>query len=185
MVDFSFSSVKTRWKHWNTQRLQLRHEIECGVVQLVTRCSRSFDTQLLSRRIELTIPSAPNRVSSDASMDVAWFSVGQWLLIGERDTLNRYARKIRTILSGDTALVVDLRHQMDVFQLSGPASTDVLSSHMSIDVARWADRESICMTTMCGEVTVFLQRLDGESRYRLIVDQSYADYLVGLLTGEV
>ena len=152
-----------------------------GVLQLVTR---SFDEAAhadLESRLGLNLPSEPNTTSRNGTMSIAWIAPGQWYaLLPEVDAVALNERWSAAI-AGTTALCLNMSDQLSVLQLRGSAASELLSSLVAIDVEVWAPNETRCLRTALTDFCVFLERLETDASFRLIVDQSYREIACALL----
>ena len=159
----------------------LTRDLTTGVLQLVTR---SFDKAAhaeLESRLGMSLPDEPNRVSRSGTTSVAWIAPGQWYaLLPEVDAVALNERWSAAI-ADTTALCLNMSDQLSVLQLRGTAASELLSSLVPIDIELWARNETRCLRTALTNFTVFIERLETDESFRLIVDQSYREIACALL----
>jgi len=135
----------------------------------------------LETALGATIPDVPNQVVSNGAVDIAWMAPGEWLLLGEASAVDALCVNAREALHGAMAIVAPLSHGKIAFRVSGEKARAVLSSLMPLDVHHRAFHPATSARSLLGECAAFVQKIDGAPTFRLVVDQSYAEYAFTLL----
>ena len=129
-------------------------------------------------------PVAPGRAVERGGISCAWLAPGEWLLVGDEAAVAAAAD--RCDAGGDMVLVVDLTHARACFLLSGPGARDALAAHCPLDLSDNAMPVCAATRSVFADTAFFLSRLadeDGSPSYRLIFDQTAADYVVRMIGG--
>lgn len=165
---------------WQGPGLELALESGLEVVRLCLGRQESPDraAQVLGG----ALPSARTIVWC-RTVEIAWLGPREWLLMG-RD-LTPVIGGLRDAYADGLALVTDVTHASASFVLSGPSARAALSAHCPLDIADHAFPKGVSARSLLGEAGVFVARLpDGEAGhpcFRLIVDQTLADYAVRMI----
>lgn len=160
----------------------LRQDVFFGVAKLIVGKIEPAQTAEIQSLLGTSLADKPNTVAHGDDLDIAWIAPHQWLLLGDETQIKKKCAAAKTLLAKDTALVVELTHARAVFQLSKPGARDVLASLCPLDLHARAFAPGRCASSLLGETGVFIQQCDDAPTFRVIVDQSYADYAWRLLS---
>jgi sarcosine oxidase subunit gamma len=114
---------------------------------------------------------------------VAWLAPGEWLVIGPEVELLAWIERVDK-RGDDDVLVVDLTHARVSFLLAGSGSRVTLATHCPLDLRSENIGIGAVARSLFGDAGLFLARLADQAdspRFRLIVDQTMAPYLIRLL----
>ena len=152
-----------------------------GIASIATRALSPEVRERLETALGATIPDVPNQVVSNGAVDIAWTAPGEWLLLGEESAVDALCAGAREALHGAMAIVAPLSHGKTAFRASGENARAILSSLMPLDFHHRAFHPATSARSLLGECAAFVQKIDGAPTFRLVVDQSYAEYAFTLL----
>lgn len=118
---------------------------------------------------------------------VSWLAPGEWLVTGSEADIQAALVRADSV-AGDSGLMTDLTHARASFVLSGMLARDTLAGLTPLDISDAALRIGGVARVPFGDTGMFLARLadlDGEPRFRIVVDQTMAAYAVRMLAGPV
>jgi sarcosine oxidase subunit gamma len=139
----------------------------------------------VERRLDLELPGK-GRCVEGQGIHCAWLGPDEWLLFGDEGDIRVVSKGLDADLKDELALVVDLTHGRATFIATGPAAAVRLSLGCPLDLRDASLRAGACARSLLGEAQMFLERLrdrDGAPAYRLVFDQTMADYALRLLLG--
>ena len=157
-------------------------EARIGVARVVTRMFSPKEESALGARLGLNEPTAPNTWTHNDGLDAAWIAPGQWLVFGKETRVKTFCKEAQVALAGDTAMVINMTDQLAAFRAIGSGAATILSSLIPIDLSVWTSESQRCGQTLFGECGVFVQALEDPGHFRVIVDQSFGPFFVGLLS---
>ncbi|MGW5718258.1 sarcosine oxidase subunit gamma [Amycolatopsis sp. NPDC003865] len=137
-----------------------------------------FRTQLTVRLREgdtlLGVPlPGPCTFTSGEAVDVLWMGPDEYLVLAEP---GRQA-ELEAALSRESAAVVDVSAQRNVFRLTGTHAADALAHGCSIDLE--VSPPGTCVQTLCARTGIVLMVRD--EGFTILVRQSFSDYFTAWL----
>lgn len=127
-------------------------------------------------------PSALSEIEP-GPVAIAWLAPGEWLVTGDEADVER-VRLHCAEAAGNLGLMVDITHARATFELSGSAARSVLAAHCPLDLGDEAMPVGAAKRSMFSDTGFFISRRtdrDGQPRFRLIFDQTMADYAERML----
>lgn len=156
------------------QNVEIIEERGIGFFRVLGHRFPSDMPEGLSTGLDLSAQPQPNQIVHGL-VSVAAVSRKERLLIGDETKLEQAAELFKEHL--DTSLlIVNATHQLASLNLSGPLARDVLAATTPLPFSKQSLRENQCCRTRFGETVVFVQRLEGASKFRLVFDQSMSEY---------
>ncbi|KAA5831309.1 sarcosine oxidase subunit gamma family protein [Saccharopolyspora hirsuta] len=132
--------------------------------------------------LDLALPHhEPNLVSGDETAAALWLGPDEWLLVGPDGRAPHLVAALDEALADSLGSTVDVSANRTALRLSGRMSREVLEKLCSIDLHPRAFTPGRCAQTMVGRAQVILWQLSPEPEYRLLVRNSFADYLANVL----
>ncbi|WP_162256393.1 sarcosine oxidase subunit gamma [Sphingomonas sp. Root710] len=139
-----------------------------------------------ARALGVVAPTALTEIES-APVSIAWMAPGEWLVIGPETDVERL-RQRSADAAGAFGLMVDITHGRTVFELSGSGARNVLAAHSPLDFGDTAMPVGTACRSLLSDAGFFISRRpdrDGEPCFRLIVDQTMADYAARMLRATI
>ena len=137
-----------------------------------------------------TLGIAAPAVSSEievAAIAFAWLAPGEWLVTGREEDVAAVCARCRNGV-GALGLMIDFTHARASFQLSGSDARSVLAAHSPLDVSHAAMPVGAAARSMFTDTGFFVSRRpdrDDQPTFRLIFDQTMAEYAGRLLSGTI
>jgi sarcosine oxidase subunit gamma len=162
----------------------LRPEPWLGVLKV--QLHRGDSDRAVAQAFGAELPPLGRSIHLKPSIDCAAIAPGEWLVTGNEPLVMAEAGRLRNLLQEVLALVTDLTDGHTSFTLSGPAAADRLAAVCPLDLRDATFPPGAVARSLLGAAGLFAARLpdqDGAPAFRLIVDQSAADYtarIVGL-----
>lgn len=152
-------------------------ETDLGILKL-----RTMVTDVDARLTEALGFLAPHLGSlrSDKGIDCTRIGPYEWLILGPTDALAAAQGRLATAFDDGTALLIDMSHGSRILRIEGADAIERINSCCDLDFAAFAG--GTATRTRFGDIAVVLIRHDDSPLFRLIADQSYADYLDLLLS---
>lgn len=132
-------------------------------------------------------PPGPGGSLVSAGLGVCWLAPGEWLLTGPEEELLIALERVQTT-AGDMGLATDRSDASTSFLLGGAEARDILAAVTPLDISEIAIGVGGVARAPLGETGMFIARLpdaSGQPRFRIIVDQTMADYAVRMLAGSI
>ncbi|MER8186091.1 sarcosine oxidase subunit gamma family protein [Kitasatospora sp. NPDC094015] len=149
--------------------------------QLDLRVRPGLATARVADALGAALPSEPNTVVVCGEQRVLWLGPDEWLLVGPDGGAPHAERRLRAALHGEVASLVDVSAHRTTLDLAGPAARTVLEKGCALDLHPRAFAPGRCAQTLVSKVNVIIDQLDPEPHYRLLVRNSYAQYLADWL----
>jgi len=165
-------------------QFRLRPEPDLGVFKVQLHADENKEG--LESTFEAIAPPTGRQTGLKGGLDCACIAPGEWLLIGPEVHVADLAVRLNSALEGSLALVTDLSDGRTGFILSGSAARDRLAAVCPLDLRDAVFPVGSATRSLVGEAALFVARLPdagGAPMFRLIVDQSTADYasrMIGL-----
>ncbi|MEV0699259.1 sarcosine oxidase subunit gamma family protein [Saccharopolyspora sp. NPDC050389] len=132
--------------------------------------------------LDLALPHhEPNLVSGDENTAALWLGPDEWLLVAPDGHAAELVTSVRHALADSLGSTVDVSANRTALRLSGPLSREVLEKICSLDLHPRSFTPGHCAQTLLGRTQAILWQLDPEPAYRILVRNSFADYLADLL----
>jgi len=163
-------------------QFRLRPEPDLGVLKVQLHADENKEG--LESTFEAIPPPTGRQIGLKGGLDCACIAPGEWLLIGSEAHVADLAVRLNSALEGSLALVTDLSDGRSGFILSGSSARDRLAAVCPLDVRDTAFPVGSATRSLVGEAALFVARLpdaDGAPVFRLIVDQSTADYALRMI----
>ena len=125
----------------------------------------------------LSLPTAPNTVSTGAGLTAFWLGPDEWLIVGSPGREGALAKDLREALAGQHFSVVDVTEARTVIAVSGRHALDALQKGTPLDLHPRVFRTGLCAQTGLSKANVILYRSSDEPRFEIYVTISFADYL--------
>jgi len=154
--------------------VSLRDERFIGLAKIISKSFSAEEDGETLRALRIAGELRPHHVMH-GNVSIAWISSRERLLIGEENILDNVLAALAERINS-TALFLRLNHQCVSMRLCGEGAREALSSLTPKDYHPDAFGVDRCARTLFGECGAFIQRLSGDSDFRLIIDQSYAVY---------
>lgn len=165
------------------------------MVEAEARPWRTVESELAIGKLRIAAPGAETRLSAalgcatpeagrmTGDPTLACLRVGpfEWLLLGDRATVEPALDRASAAFASDLALILDMTHGSHVLSLSGPRAIERVAAYCDLDLRPTAFPAGSATRTRFGDVAVTLVRLNDLPTFWLIADQSHADYLRRLL----
>ena len=132
----------------------------------------------VARVLEVSALPAPNEHCRTAFGDCLWLRPDEWLVAAAPNVGDSVLAALGDAVGDEDGAVVDISASRVVFELSGPATRDVLASCCPLDLHPRAFTQGRCAQSLIAKVPVLLQLVDGTPRWRLYIRPSLADYVV-------
>lgn len=127
-------------------------------------------------------PAAGQQVDVDG-LTIAWLAPGEWLICGDGAKVSAWLSSVE-IGTDEAALALDITHGRAIFLLKGSDARTVLGAHCPLDLADRQFRVGSVARSILGDTTMFIARLpdlESSPRFRVIVDQTMANYAARIL----
>jgi sarcosine oxidase subunit gamma len=118
---------------------------------------------------------------------IAWMAPGEWLATGPEVDVERLRQRCADA-AGALGLMVDITHGRAVFELSGEGACRALAAHSPLDFGDAAMPVGAACRSLLSDTGFFISRRpnrDGQPCFRLIVDQTMADYAARILRATI
>ncbi|MGW5645212.1 sarcosine oxidase subunit gamma [Saccharopolyspora sp. NPDC003752] len=136
--------------------------------------------------LDLALPHhEPNLVSGDENAAALWLGPDEWLLVAPDGRAAELVASARGALADSLGSTVDVSANRTALRLSGPLSREVLEKICSLDLHPRSFAPGRCAQTLLGRTQAILWQLTPEPAYRILVRNSFADYLADLLLDAV
>ncbi|MEV5538548.1 sarcosine oxidase subunit gamma family protein [Saccharopolyspora shandongensis] len=136
--------------------------------------------------LDLALPHhEPNLVSGDENAAALWLGPDEWLLVAPDGRAAELVASVRGALADSLGSTVDVSANRTALRLSGPLSREVLEKICSLDLHPRSFTPGHCAQTLLGRTQAILWQLTPEPAYRILVRNSFADYLADLLLDAV
>lgn len=125
----------------------------------------------------------PGCQSVSGPLAIAWLAPGEWLAAGPEAQLVAWLDRIEQ-RADDDVLAVEITHARASFTLSGRGSRTTLAAHCPLDLRPDRFPVGAAARSLLGDAGLFISRfVDVASgpRFRIVVDQTMANYVVRLL----
>jgi sarcosine oxidase, subunit gamma len=132
--------------------------------------------------LNLALPHhEPNRVSGDADGAALWLGPDEWLLVAPDGRADQLVASVREAVADSLGSTVDVSANRTTLRLSGPMAREVLEKICSLDLHPRSFAPGRCAQTNLGRTQAILWQLDPAPTYRILVRNSFANYLADLL----
>ncbi|MGP4019855.1 sarcosine oxidase subunit gamma [Saccharopolyspora sp. 5N708] len=136
----------------------------------------------IEHALDLALPHhEPNLVSGDEHGAALWLGPDEWLLVAPDGHADQLIASVRTAMSDSLGSTVDVSANRTTLRLSGPMARAALEKICSLDLHPRAFTPGHCAQTMLGRTQAILWQLTPEPTYRILVRDSFANYLADLL----
>ncbi|MBB5155865.1 sarcosine oxidase subunit gamma [Saccharopolyspora phatthalungensis] len=136
----------------------------------------------IEHALDLALPHhEPNLVSGDENGAALWLGPDEWLLVAPDGKAAELVTATRDALSDSLGSTVDVSANRTTLRLSGPMAREVLEKVCSLDLHPRSFTPGRCAQTLVGRTQAVLWQLDPKPCYRLLVRNSFANYLTDLL----
>lgn len=124
----------------------------------------------------------PGKLSRNTMLTCITVAPNEWLIqVDAEATLAAVLDRVRSALPSDRSLIIDISDAAAVIQLSGLDAAATLASICPLDLSPAAFPAGASARTMIGDVAGVITHPGSNPIFRLIVDQSAADYVWRLL----
>lgn len=113
---------------------------------------------------------------------VLWQAYDEWLIIGRDGAQGAMGAALCNALAGVHCAITDVSDLRSAFELSGPRARDVLQKGCAVDLHPRAFDAGSCVSAALARVRVMLRQMDAAPTYEVLVERSYAGYLLDWLT---
>lgn len=130
------------------------------------------------------IVPGPGRWINHGAMHCCWLAPSEWLVTGDGDAIGRLAFDLERSLAAEVALVTNITDGCASLLLTGTLAAERIASACPLDLRPDSFPPGACARSLIGDAHLFLARLPNRATgpaYRLVVDQTMADYAVRLL----
>lgn len=121
------------------------------------------------------LPVEPGTTTRAGDLTVLWLGPDEWLVIGPPGA--DVEHRLRAVIAGEPASVVDLSAQRTTIGLAGRWARDLLAHGCAVDLHPSRFPAGRCAQTMLAHAQVVLLATDDEPAYRILVPSSFARYL--------
>jgi Sarcosine oxidase gamma subunit len=177
MAERSTLSTELRVKMTNASSAHARLS-ERVVTAMVSVRARDEAAMRLIRALGGNALPAPNECVSTRLGNWYWLRPDEWLLAATSEHGSPPMAELDTMVGADEGAVVDLSGSRLLFELTGPATRDVLASCCSLDLHPSVFASGRCAQTLIAKAPVLLHLVDDTPRWYLFTSPSYADYVI-------
>ncbi|PHR60530.1 MAG: hypothetical protein COA47_07125 [Robiginitomaculum sp.] len=163
------------------EEISIREETSLGVAKLVTRCIAPKSIDAFARKANITLPHKTNVVAHAGAVDIACVAPGEWLIIGAKKSVENFEADLSLIIESFTALLLPLTYARSSFVISGKGARQVLSAVCPLDLHPTVFSTEMCARSLLGDVGVFIQQVNDQPEFRVIIEQPDASYVWRLL----
>lgn len=136
----------------------------------------------VEQALEVAVPHhQPGCAAGSRELSVLWLGPDEWLVVGPDGHADRIATAARGALEGAHGSVVDVSANRTALRLAGIGARDVLEKVCSLDLHPRGFGPGRCAQTLLGRTQAVLWQRSTEPSYRILVRNSFADYLTDLL----
>jgi len=125
----------------------------------------------------LSLPQAPNSVTSNGELRALWLGPNEWLLIGPAGRETELVRSLRASLAGQHAAVTDVSEARTCILVAGPKARELLARGVSLDLHPRVFGAGRCGQTGLAGANVILEQTDDRPSFEIAVLNSFADHL--------
>ncbi|WP_042387303.1 sarcosine oxidase subunit gamma [Streptacidiphilus melanogenes] len=127
------------------------------------------------------LPTGACQAAGTGALRVLRLGPDEWLVVGPDGAAPTLGDTLRQALGEEPGSVVDVSANRTTLELAGPSARPVLEQGCSLDLHPRAFGPGRCAQTTVAKVQVVLDQLDDEPCYRLLVRDSFAQYLADWL----
>lgn len=153
-------------------------EMGLGIGKLRTT-ARDADARI-AEALAFAAPEA-GRMTGDGQLSCLRLAPHEWLVVGSAAAVREALARLTDALAGELALILDMTHAGEIVMLSVPHAVERIAAYCELDLRPAAFPTGSATRTRFGDIAVTLARMDDQSSFCLIADQSHADYLRRLL----
>jgi len=160
---------------------RLEEELFPGLLKITLRKSDRALRAVVAEKAGLEPPDRPNRFVEHGGLRCGWLAPGEWLLSGPEGEVAALAASLGGALSGTAALITPLSHARSVLVLTGPQARQCLMTLTPLNLNPGSFKAGHCARSLLGEAGMYIEATGEPPVFRVIVDQSRAEYAWRLL----
>lgn len=134
------------------------------------------------KALDIAAPAALTEIESPP-LSIAWMALGEWLVTGSEADVDRVRQRCAET-AGALGLMIDITHARTAFELNGTGAGRVLAAHCPLDLGVHAMPIGSACRSLLSDAGFFISRRpdrDGQPCFRLIIDQTMADYAARMI----
>jgi sarcosine oxidase subunit gamma len=148
--------------------------IETGIGVLKLRAIAADADQRLAKALGIPEPRL-GTLATGGNVDCIKLGPREWLITGPADALGEAQTRLADAFADLPALLVDMSHGSSVRRIEGPGAAGLINAYCELDLDKFP--AGAATRTRFGDIALVLIRPDDLPAFRLIADQTYADYL--------
>jgi sarcosine oxidase subunit gamma len=135
----------------------------------------------VKRALGVALPTKANTVNSKGEIDILWMGPDEWLILAPEGEATRLMSTLKVMLSDQLIALVDVSDNRTMLTLSGSASWDVLNKGAHLDFHPRSWKKGMIAQSTYGRAQVIFWQSGNEPEFRLLVRNSFAEYLATFL----
>jgi sarcosine oxidase subunit gamma len=140
----------------------------------------SAAAQRIARALGCPLPEA-GAVTGSGRRSVLWLGPDEWLVVGPDGDVGALVTLLASALDGDRGGIVDVSANRTTITVEGHSARAVLEKGITLDLHPRAFRADRAAATTLARTLLLLWQTGDEPNYRLMVRNSFADYLTDWL----
>jgi sarcosine oxidase subunit gamma len=138
------------------------------------------DARVLGEALGMTLPETPNTVASGTTHHAWWLGPDEWLLVSIVEPDDGFERRLRQLLAGQFASVVDVSSGFVMLHLSGTRAREILQRGCPLDLHPRVFPVGACAQSHYFKAAIIVRPVDDHA-FEVIVRRSFADYALRML----
>jgi sarcosine oxidase subunit gamma len=177
MAERSMLSTELRGTMTNASSADARLS-ERATTALVSVRARDDAAMRLARTLGRNVLPAPNTCLSTRLGNWYWLRPDEWLVAATPEHGDPPMAELDAMVGADEGAVVDVSGSRLLFELTGPATREVLASCCPLDLHPSVFTAGHCAQSLIAKAPVLLHLVDDTPRWYLFTSPSYADYVI-------
>jgi sarcosine oxidase, subunit gamma len=162
--------------HFVSSEMELQVIDNISKVKLQVRSGNFEMHHDITDILGITLPDSPQKAVTGDPMAL-WCAPGEWLLIGNNISADKYREELSPLLAGQTFVVTDVSDSLTVIELRGEHVLALLAEGCGVDLHEDSFANGQYVLTRLAHLPVIIHQLESASGIQLYCDRSVARYL--------